>query len=154
MELISKTPSLILELELDQDLILQSRLYLFQKGFRIETHGKPLPQSIRKWLEAYLFQKKLLPLPFLAKKDFSPFQAHVQEALIQVGFGEVISYAKLAQRVGNNKAARAIGQACHRNPFPLFVGCHRIIRNDQTLGGFAYDAHLKRSLLEFEKSFS
>ena len=53
--------------------------------------------------------------------------------------------------MGNPKAVRAVGQANHRNPIPIFIPCHRVVGADGTLTGYAGGLELKRSLLELER---
>lgn len=74
----------------------------------------------------------------------------LREAIVAVGHGETASYGELAQRVGSS--ARAVGQACARNPFPLVVPCHRILQSGGALGPYsAGDGPATKSwLLDFE----
>ena len=60
------------------------------------------------------------------------------------------SYGELASNAGHPGAARAVGTACHFNPFPLLIPCHRVIAASGKLGGFALDMRIKRALLDFE----
>ena len=64
--------------------------------------------------------------------------------------GQVRSYRWVAEQLGNLRLARAVGNALHRNPWPNDVPCHRVIRADGTLGGFAGGAARKRALLRRE----
>jgi methylated-DNA-[protein]-cysteine S-methyltransferase len=64
--------------------------------------------------------------------------------------GNVMSYGGLAARVGVPGGARAVGNVMARNPFPLVIPCHRVIRNDGSLGGFGGGLPMKRALLERE----
>lgn len=80
----------------------------------------------------------------------SPFQRRVLEACAQVPAGQVISYGELALRVGQPNAARAVGRALARNPVPILVPCHRIVRADGGLGGFTAGLEWKRRLLRLE----
>ena len=61
------------------------------------------------------------------------------------------TYGQIAAAVGNPKAVRAVGQANHRNPIPIFIPCHRVVGADGTLTGYAGGLKLKRSLLELER---
>jgi O-6-methylguanine DNA methyltransferase len=92
----------------------------------------------------------------LKEKSFyppgTPFQQAVWAALQKVPFGETISYGKLAELAGYPKAARAVGGACHGNPLPFFIPCHRVIQADGKLGGYALDLEIKRRLLEWERN--
>ncbi|MCC6954423.1 MAG: methylated-DNA--[protein]-cysteine S-methyltransferase [Deltaproteobacteria bacterium] len=79
----------------------------------------------------------------------TPFQLQAWRALRKVDYGETISYGSLAQRLGT-KGARAIGNACGRNPVPIVVPCHRVIASDGRIGGFGLGLDHKRSLLKLE----
>lgn len=80
----------------------------------------------------------------------SAFQRTVLLADHTIPRGRVSTYGLLAGRVGNPKAARAVGTALATNPFPLVIPCHRVIRSDGSLGGFQGGLRMKRSLLAME----
>ena len=80
------------------------------------------------------------------------FQAKVLAAAARVPYGEVISYAALAERVGHPRAARAVGNALGANPVPVIVPCHRIVRGDGTWGHYAFGGKLKTALLTLERA--
>jgi methylated-DNA-[protein]-cysteine S-methyltransferase len=79
-----------------------------------------------------------------------PFLQRAWAELRGVRAGQTESYAGLAARAGSASAVRAAGQACARNKVAPFVPCHRILRADGTLGGYAYGLPVKRALLEHE----
>ncbi|WP_225411933.1 methylated-DNA--[protein]-cysteine S-methyltransferase [Stigmatella hybrida] len=78
------------------------------------------------------------------------FQHEVWRALSLLPFGETVSYAQLAKRIGRPAAARAVGLANGRNPIPIIVPCHRVIGANGALTGFAGGLPTKKWLLEFE----
>ena len=78
------------------------------------------------------------------------FQRAVLDAASGLGFGETATYAEIAGRIGRPKAARAVGSALGRNPIPIVVPCHRVIRTDRTLGGYTGGLRYKRHLLRIE----
>lgn len=78
------------------------------------------------------------------------FQRAVWMALAGIGYGETISYAQLAQRVGKPTAMRAVGAANGRNPLPIVLPCHRVIGADGALTGFGGGLPTKQFLLELE----
>lgn len=84
----------------------------------------------------------------------SRLERDVYGALLRTGPGDVLAYSTLARRIGRPRASRAVGHALGRNPVPLIVPCHRVIRADGTLGGFSCPGglRLKRRLLAFEAS--
>lgn len=80
----------------------------------------------------------------------SKFQQKVWAEMRKIPYGETISYSEMAQRVGNPKAVRAVGSACGANPIPLAIPCHRVLRNDGSLGGFGWGLPVKHKLLWLE----
>ncbi|MBD3236243.1 MAG: methylated-DNA--[protein]-cysteine S-methyltransferase [Candidatus Eisenbacteria bacterium] len=78
------------------------------------------------------------------------FQQRVLRAEHTIPRGRVSSYGRLAVAVGRPGAARAVGRALARNPFPIVIPCHRALRADRGLGGYQGGARMKRRLLEAE----
>lgn len=82
----------------------------------------------------------------------SPFQLKVYEELVKIPFGETRTYEDIAFAIGQPKAARAVGQALHKNPIPILVPCHRVVGKDGSLTGFAGGIESKEWLLQFESA--
>ncbi len=80
----------------------------------------------------------------------SAFQRRVLLEESRIPRGQVATYSRIASLLGIPGAARAVGGALARNPFPLIVPCHRAIRSDGTMGGFQGGLAMKRELLEYE----
>ncbi len=78
------------------------------------------------------------------------FQRRVWEALRRIPRGETRSYGEIARAIGAPSAARAVGSACGANPVALVVPCHRALRGDGTLGGYAWGVRRKAALLRLE----
>jgi O-6-methylguanine DNA methyltransferase len=78
----------------------------------------------------------------------TPFQWKVLQATMEIPVGETRSYQWVAQRIGSPKAVRAVGQALRNNPYPLIIPCHRVIKTDGKLGGYAgkFDKRKERLL--------
>ncbi|UPG85244.1 methylated-DNA--[protein]-cysteine S-methyltransferase [Luteibacter aegosomatis] len=79
------------------------------------------------------------------------FQWRVWDALTRIPRGETLSYGELAAKLGVPKAARAVGRACGSNRLALLVPCHRIVREDGSLGGWRWGVDIKRQLLADER---
>ena len=79
------------------------------------------------------------------------FQLKVWSALQRIPLGETRSYSEVAGMIGEPRAVRAVGNACASNPVPLIVPCHRVIREDGSLGGYGLGIKRKRTLLAAEK---
>jgi len=84
----------------------------------------------------------------------TPFQTAVLNACRQVRRGRTISYGQLAQNLGKPAAARAVGNALAKNPIPLIIPCHRILRANKNLGGFSAPGGiaLKEKMLAHEQT--
>ena len=78
------------------------------------------------------------------------FQLRVWRALEDIPYGQVITYGELARRVGCPRGSRAVGQANHRNPLPLFLPCHRVVGAGGALTGYAGGLSMKEWLLRLE----
>lgn len=78
------------------------------------------------------------------------FQRQVWAALLSIPAGQTLSYGELARRMGQPRAARAVGQAVGANPLAMRVPCHRVIRSDGSLGDYHWGAHIKQRLLALE----
>lgn len=81
----------------------------------------------------------------------SPFTRAVLKATAEIPYGEVRSYRWIAEKIGKPGAARAVGNALARNPIPIIIPCHRVVRSDGTIGGFALGAGWKKRLLALER---
>jgi methylated-DNA-[protein]-cysteine S-methyltransferase len=79
------------------------------------------------------------------------FTLRARQGIAAIPYGETRSYTELARGAGNERAVRAAGSACARNPIPLVVPCHRVLRSDGGLGGYAGGLEMKRALLELEQ---
>lgn len=109
---------------------------------------------------AYKIQSQLMAYENKALKTFNlnylfkgtDFQKKVWIALTEIPYGETMSYQELAIKIGHPKAARAVGQACNRNPIGIIVPCHRVIGSDHRLTGYAGGLELKEKLLKHEKA--
>lgn len=78
------------------------------------------------------------------------FRRSVLTRLPDIGYGTTASYAAVAAAAGNPKAVRAAGSACATNPLPIVVPCHRVVRSDGSVGGYAGGPDAKQALLALE----
>ena len=104
-------------------------------------------EQIREYWEG---RRKEFNLPLDWTAVSSAFEKKVLKTLKKVPFGKTISYQKLAEMVGNPGAARAIGGAMSRNPFPIVIPCHRVLRKNGKLGGYTGGIEIKKMLLNLE----
>ena len=79
-----------------------------------------------------------------------PYHRKVLAELERIPRGKVAPYGRIASRTGAPRGARAAGQGCGKNPFPIVYPCHRVVRADGSLGGFGGGLALRKALLEME----
>jgi methylated-DNA-[protein]-cysteine S-methyltransferase len=102
-------------------------------------------------IEAFLNGEDLhFPLDILRMDTCSAFQRRVLLAEYGIPRGQVSTYGLIAEFLGRPLAARAVGTALARNPFPIFIPCHRAVRSDRTLGEYQGGSIMKRALLAKE----
>lgn len=82
----------------------------------------------------------------------TPFQERVWEALRSIPYGETRSYKDLATLINSPGASRAVGTANKENNIPIIIPCHRVIKNDGTIGGYSAGVEVKKALLKLEKA--
>lgn len=82
------------------------------------------------------------------------FQKKVWSALSEIPYGETKTYGEIAAGIGNPQAARAVGNACNKNPLLIAVPCHRVLGADGSLTGFAAGIEVKKRLLRLEKKYN
>jgi AraC family transcriptional regulator, regulatory protein of adaptative response / methylated-DNA-[protein]-cysteine methyltransferase len=80
------------------------------------------------------------------------FQQRVWQALQEIPAGATVSYAEIARRIGAPKAVRAVAGACTANNLAVAIPCHRVVRTDGSLSGYAWGVERKRVLLDREAS--
>lgn len=85
-------------------------------------------------------------------ENVPPFHRKVYRALCKVPAGKTVTYAELARRAGSPGAARAVGTAMAKNPWPVIIPCHRVVAGNGKLGGYSGRGGLvtKRALLALE----
>lgn len=109
----------------------------------------PLLRAAREELLAYFAgERRDFDLPL--DPAGTDFQRAVWEALRAIPYGGTRTYGEIAAAVGRPKAVRAVGQANHVNPLPIFIPCHRVVGKNGALTGYAGGLDLKRALLALE----
>ena len=131
----------------DEYRLVRSLTLQYPESVRTERPFK----NVRLLLDRYLRGQKVdfdIPVDVSAETRFTQ---KVLRVLQGIPYGEVRSYLWVGRQIGYTMAARAIGQAVKRNPIPIIIPCHRIIREDGTIGGFSQGVNIKRRLLAIEK---
>lgn len=80
----------------------------------------------------------------------SDFEKSVLRKALEIPRGEIRPYAWIAREIGRPKAVRAVGSALGRNPVPVLIPCHRVVRSDGQIGEYAFGTEMKRELLVIE----
>ena len=119
-------------------------------GFRHAQADREFNRGVLTEIEAF-FAGKVISFSSPLHVHGRPFDMRVWQALQRIPLGETRSYEEIAQAIGNPRACRAVGGANRRNPLPLLIPCHRVIRKDGGLGGFACGTEIKHWLLQFEQ---
>lgn len=118
--------------------------YAAQKGSKL---GQLAIFQLREYFQG---ERKNFDLPLAL--EGTDYQLKVWKAVTQVPFGETTSYQEIANRIGNPKSVRAIGQANKANKLPIIIPCHRIIGKNGAMTGYAGPhINIKVELLELEK---
>jgi methylated-DNA-[protein]-cysteine S-methyltransferase len=101
-------------------------------------------------LEAWLAGRlRVFSLPLAPAA--TEFGHSIREALLAIPYGSTATYGEVAGFLDRTGAARAVGRACARNPLPIIVPCHRVVRGDGTPGGYVGGTGIKTALLEHEQ---
>lgn len=120
---------------------------------RLELAGRPetegvLAEALRQ-LERY-FDRRLRHFTLPLAPAPTEFQNRVREQMLKIKYGQTMGYRRLAVALGQAQAARAVGQACARNPLAIVVPCHRVVGSRGQLTGYAGSTPVKKFLLILE----
>jgi O-6-methylguanine DNA methyltransferase len=109
------------------------------------------PASLERKVQELLADGSSKGLPF-DLRGLSEFEQAVLRKALEIPRGEVRPYNWIAQELGRPGASRAVGSALANNPVPLLIPCHRVVRQDGTIGNYLFGTEVKRSLLELESA--
>ena len=121
---------------------------------RLGKAAEPWPAPLRAWINAVeehlegASQGLDLPLDVRA----TAFQMRVWRVLQSIPYGETRTYKQVAEAIGDPKSARAVAQACARNPAALAIPCHRVLRASGELAGYRWGLARKKELLNRERT--
>jgi AraC family transcriptional regulator of adaptative response/methylated-DNA-[protein]-cysteine methyltransferase len=115
----------------------------------IERDDAALCAPVKKILNHLTNKEPQLDLPLDIRS--TAFQRQVWEQLRAIPYGSTVSYGEVAKALGKPGAVRAVGRACATNPVALVIPCHRVVREDQSLGGYRWGLERKQKLIDFER---
>ena len=116
---------------------------------QIKRDESALREQVQKILNHLDNNEPRLDLPLDIRA--TAFQRQVWDKLRAIPYGQTVSYGDVAKALGNPGAVRAVGRACATNPVALVIPCHRVVREDQSLGGYRWGLDRKKKLLDREK---
>ena len=134
----------------DSDTVLKTALFNEYPAAEITPGGTDLSQEVNTLLCHLNGEQPHLDLPLDVQA--TAFQWRVWQELRTIPYGSTRSYSQVAKAIGQPNATRAVARACATNPVPLLIPCHRVIREDGTLGGYRLGRERKQHLLEQEKA--
>jgi AraC family transcriptional regulator of adaptative response/methylated-DNA-[protein]-cysteine methyltransferase len=115
---------------------------------QIKRDDSRLREPVQKILDHLKRSEQPLELPLDIRA--TAFQRQVWEKLRTIPYGQTVSYGEVAKALGKPGAVRAVGRACATNPVALVIPCHRVVREDKSLGGYRWGLERKKKLLEHE----
>ena len=135
----------------DNDAELEKDLREEFPNAELKRDDSALRESVQKILNHLEKNEPRIDLPLDIKA--TAFQRQVWEHLRAIPYGQTVSYGDVAKALGKPGAVRAVGRACATNPVALVIPCHRVVREDKTLGGYRWGLDRKKKLLEHERRF-
>ncbi len=123
-----------------------------EPGWVRDDYAAPFAE-VKAQLRDY-FEGRLTAFDLPLAAQGTEFQMTVWQELRNIPYGETISYAELARRIGRPTASRAVGHSNARNPISIIVPCHRVIGADNSLTGYAGGLDRKRMLLALEANMA
>lgn len=128
-----------------------NRIGFAEKTLHTDDEHGILDQAQHELEEYFSGKRKAFTVPLHIPG--TEFQIRVYQALLQIPYGEVCSYADIARAINNPKAFRAVGLANNRNRIPLIIPCHRVVGSNGALVGYAGGIEKKQMLLELEQQY-
>ena len=111
--------------------------------------GHPILEETKVWLYRYFAGEAPNPAELPLRPMGTPFRELVWKLLLQIPYGQTVTYGELARRIGKPNAARAVAQAVSRNPLPILQPCHRVVAA-KGQGGYVWGTEAKKLLLDLE----
>jgi len=133
----------------DSDAVLEANLLSEYAAADVSRDDQALSEWVEQLLSHLDGRHPHLDLPLDVQA--TAFQWSVWEKLREIPYGSTRSYGEVARAMGRPTATRAVARACATNPVALVIPCHRVVREDKSLGGYRWGIERKRALLERER---
>lgn len=139
-------------LEFTERRMLETQIATVRRLFRaplLPGRNPVLEQLVRELEEYFKGRRRRFDVPLCCPG--TPFQERVWSALLEIPYGETVSYQELALRLGDAQATRAVGRANGMNRIAIVIPCHRVVNADGRLGGYGGGLWRKQYLLDLER---
>jgi AraC family transcriptional regulator of adaptative response/methylated-DNA-[protein]-cysteine methyltransferase len=136
----------------DSDAALEANLLSEYPAAGVNRDDEALSEWVEQLLSHLNGEQPHLDLPLDVQA--TAFQWNVWEKLREIPYGSTRSYSEIARAMGRPTATRAVARACAANPVALVIPCHRVVREDKSLGGYRWGIERKQALLKRERSRS
>ena len=140
----------LLRIYLPNELISEQILQKYYPSVDFVENKSGFEDTINQLNEYFDGQREVFTIKI--KIETPSFYKKALAEVSKIPYGKTASYSKIAQKLNNPNAARAVGSANARNPLPIIIPCHRIIAKNGKLGGYAGGLKMKKYLLEFERN--
>ena len=120
-----------------------------EKPFFTQKESRVILETEMQLTEYFSLKRKTFELPL--KPQGTDFTLLVWKALQSIPYGKTCTYSHIAEMLGNKKASRAVGLACHANPIAIVIPCHRVIGANGKLVGYNAGINTKDMLISLEK---
>jgi methylated-DNA-[protein]-cysteine S-methyltransferase len=116
-------------------------------------NAEKMADAVMEYFKGNFSEIEWPPLKWLDFDDLTPLEKKVLSAVAKIPYGQTRSYKEIAELVAKPKAYRFVGSTMAKNPFPILIPCHRVVRSDRSVGGFGGGPEMKRKMIEMEASF-
>lgn len=107
-------------------------------------------ENVKCWFDSY-FNGENPQIDFKLKPEGSDFRLKVWDKLLEIPYGETVTYGEIAHEISPSMSAQAVGGAVGHNPISIIIPCHRVLGSKDKLTGYAAGIDKKMKLLELEK---
>ena len=129
----------------EEQFLVRHEVFVGRPAYRVPAMPRRLETALRRSLDTGRLGK--LPVDL---RQLTLFQRQALDVTAQIPPGEVRPYSWVARQMGNDGAVRAVGSALARNPVPIVIPCHRVVKSDGSVGNYAFGPQMKARLLAHE----
>jgi len=116
-----------------------------------DEKANQVAQIIQAYFNGQIINHDQIPWHLLPLDNYTELQQKVYNTAALIPYGQVKSYGSIAKEIGKSGASRFVGSCMAKNPFPVLIPCHRVIRSDGSMGGFGGGTEMKKKMQKMEK---